>query len=657
MMKVLGVLTALQVAVWATPAPVFGDDTTVFPRQQQNGGGTPPPSSCAPKFSWENTILTEASLDKQTADLFGFGKGKLPKKGECKAFPGDASWPSQQTWNKFNATAGGALIKTVPLAAPCHNDWPQVYDNATCQAITQNWSDPHLHIEDPSSTMWPIFQGRTCLPSNDPNAPCTLGGYAAYSVAIKTVKQIQLAINFARLANLRLVVKNTGHDFADKSIGAGALSIWTHKLNDIQFFPSYSCGSGPASFSGPAFKLGAGVVTEEIYAAAEAHGVSVVGGECHTVGIAGGYIAGGGHSPLSSLAGMGADQVLSLEVVLPSGEYVTASADSNPDLYWALRGGGGSTFGVVTSVVIRAYPKIPVTTMTFNFVTSPNVTADIFWAGMRSFFSHFDRFTSAGAYAYWLVVPIAAPPANEFFFQFMPFWANNMTVSQTQALVAPFLAELTALGIPYSTPIFTHFPSYFQAYNGTFPPLEQVGAPTGHSGSRLFPRENFSNGAKLNTTLSAVRYALTNGGVLIGYAIRSAPPQDAISLKLQDNAINPAWRKNLGFFILGGPQTAPDATDATISNNARILTTDWMKRWREASPGAGSYMSEGDINEPNFQQSFYGEENYKRLLKLKKKLDPSDVFWAITAVGSEDWKVQGQLDFYPTQNGRLCRVS
>lgn len=60
------------------------------------------------------------------------------------------------------------------------------------------------------------------------------------------------------------------------------------------------------------------------------------------MGIAGGYIAGGGHSPMSALVGMGADQVLSLDVVLPSGRYVTANEDSYPDLYWALRGGGGS---------------------------------------------------------------------------------------------------------------------------------------------------------------------------------------------------------------------------------------------------------------------------------------------------------------------------
>jgi hypothetical protein len=273
--------------------------------------------------------LTDAVLanlskqDPSNASLFGFGSDVKAETPACKVFPGDARWPSKKLWDRFNATVGGALIQTVPLAAPCYNNWPE-RDPATCQYVTDHWSDPHLHVNDPASTMWPLFQGRTCLPTDDPSRNCTLGGYAAYSVAATKVSQIQLAVNFARNANIRLVVKNTGHDFADKSIGAGALSIWTHKLKDIRFFKDYSC----KSYRGPAFKLGSGVVTEEVYQAAEQNGVTAVGGECRvsksiftscmsqeltllhqTVGLAGGYVAGGGHSPMSTLVGMGADQV------------------------------------------------------------------------------------------------------------------------------------------------------------------------------------------------------------------------------------------------------------------------------------------------------------------------------------------------------------
>jgi hypothetical protein len=103
-----------------------------------------------------------------------------------------------------------------------------------------------------------------------------LGGYASYSVAVQTVAQIQLALNFARNANIRLVVKNTGHDFADKSVGAGALSIWTHRLKDIQFLANAKFGR----YSGPAFKLAGGVETADLYLEAEKRNLTVVGGVC-----------------------------------------------------------------------------------------------------------------------------------------------------------------------------------------------------------------------------------------------------------------------------------------------------------------------------------------------------------------------------------------
>ena len=89
------------------------------------------------------------------------------------------------------------------------------------------------------------------------SSTCTLGGFPSYAVKISNVAQVQLAVNFARNANLRLVIKNTGHDFLGKSMGAGALSIWTHNLKTIRFLsevhtPSYT--RAPPSGSAPACK-------------------------------------------------------------------------------------------------------------------------------------------------------------------------------------------------------------------------------------------------------------------------------------------------------------------------------------------------------------------------------------------------------------------
>lgn len=88
--------------------------------------------------------------------------------------------------------------------------------------------------------------------------------------------QIQLAVNFARNQNLRLVVKNTGHDFNAKSTGGGALSVWTHYLNEISYLgTNYTSSTG---YAGPAFKVGAGVSVEQMHDAADAQGLMVVGG-------------------------------------------------------------------------------------------------------------------------------------------------------------------------------------------------------------------------------------------------------------------------------------------------------------------------------------------------------------------------------------------
>lgn len=164
---------------------------------------------------------------------------------------------------------------------------------------------------DPTSIMLPLYEGRTCMASGfNYTDTCKMGAYPSYVVNVSSVAQIQLAVNFARNLNLRLVVKNTGHDFNGKASGKGALSIWTHWLKDKAFYPEFQADDG---YVGPAMKFGAGVQVWEAYEYAKANDVTVIGGEAFTVGLGGGFTAGGGHSPLSSLYGLGSDQVLALE--------------------------------------------------------------------------------------------------------------------------------------------------------------------------------------------------------------------------------------------------------------------------------------------------------------------------------------------------------
>jgi hypothetical protein len=125
--------------------------------------------------------------------------------------------------------------------------------------------------------MWPLWEGRSCVPTDDSgNSTCTLGAFPVYAVNATNVAQIQLAVNFARNQGLRLVIKNTGHDYQGRSTGAGALSIWTHNLQGLNYLPKYTLGK----FSGNALHIAAGVVTQDIAEMAENHDGSVVGGMC-----------------------------------------------------------------------------------------------------------------------------------------------------------------------------------------------------------------------------------------------------------------------------------------------------------------------------------------------------------------------------------------
>lgn len=133
--------------------------------------------------------------------------------------------------------------------------------------------------DDNGALMNPLYYGMTCpIPAsgNYANGTCTQGGYSEYAVKVQNVAQIQLAVNFARTLNLRLVVRNTGHDYNGRSVGKGALSIWTHGLKDIQYAQNYKSDA----YSGPVFKVGAGVQGFELYQAADKYGVSAIAGIC-----------------------------------------------------------------------------------------------------------------------------------------------------------------------------------------------------------------------------------------------------------------------------------------------------------------------------------------------------------------------------------------
>lgn len=238
--------------------------------------------------------------------------------------------------------------------------------------------------------MAPLFANQSCDPFQPRSRSCIIGTYSQYTINVTGATDVAAGMKFAEDHNVRLVIHNTGHDFAGKSSGAGSLSLWTHNLKDIEFLDW-----SDQYYSGKAIKMGAGVQGFEANAAAYAQGLQVVSGECPTVGLVGGYTQGGGHSALSSRHGMAADQALEYEVVVPSGDVLIANRHKNTDLYWALSGGGGGTYGLVLSLTAKAHPDVPTAGANLTF-TSTNVDKDIYYDAIQTFLSSLPASADAG---------------------------------------------------------------------------------------------------------------------------------------------------------------------------------------------------------------------------------------------------------------------
>ncbi|KAI9151459.1 FAD-linked oxidoreductase patO [Paramyrothecium foliicola] len=541
----------------------------------------------------------------------------------CKCIPGDSCWPTVEEWDAFNATIGGRLVVPRPLATVCHNP---SYDQSACEYMRREWTSPWLHDDDDSSIMAPALSGGACHPFSARELPCEPGNAITYSVNATDYTDFVKAIAFARSRNIRLVIRNTGHDFLGKSTGKWALSVWTHHMKGAQYLQWNS-----TAYNGPAMRLRAGVQVEEAYEAADAHNAMVVGGDCATVGVVGGFLQGGGHSPLSSIYGLGSDQVLEWEVVDGRGRLLKASPQENSDLYWALSGGGGGTYGIVTSVVVRVYPSTRVTGVQLAFdldVERP----EAFYGAVAKYHEQIIRFSAAGG------MGIAA--ISDTSFSLTPLALPNMSRADAEALIAPLVQELSNLDVRYSLNV-TELPSFLTFWRQLIRPNPTQLVQNAQHGGWMVPRSVIEDNA--SGLESALREITDAGCSFVGLALNASLPDG--SSAVEKNSILPSWRTAAMAVIL--TTSWPEGADERLMRDMRNkMTEKCVPALAKLAPEAGAYLNEADPDQPDWQTAFYGE-NYDRLVAIKNKYDPHHVFYAHTAVGSDSYWINDE--------GRLCR--
>ncbi|KAI1809726.1 FAD-binding domain-containing protein [Poronia punctata] len=553
----------------------------------------------------------------------------------CKAFPGTDSWPSRETWSRLNQTLGGKLLAPTPPAAACHKE-QATFDLNLCASIGKEWTDDAFHTENPISSMWQQYNNDTCLPSQD--TPCSPTGYPAYVVDARSASDVKKGIDFAREHNIRVVVKSTGHDYQGRSQAPGSLSIWVHNMQSrSDVFKSFRPKGCNFDIDGTAVTVGGGSQVGNIVDALDKINQTIVGGTSKSVSV-GGYLTGGGHSVLAQLYGMGADQVLEMEVVTAQGDILVANECQNKDLFWAMRGGGGSTFGVMTSVTLKTHPTPKVVAANLA-IASLDLSAPWVWDMAGYILSQFPYLDKHGVSGYSVASANYSVPAGDKMINVAGvagefILPNSQSKEEMQAIWDPIIAHVNTTWpdavalvdlIPYPS-----FASWLDIYT--------LKDPVGYDlwvGSHLLDEASLT----ANSTAVGEAFKVFGGQAFLvsGNGTRNAKPRGG------SNSISPSWRQSVIHATTG-----LSAPFLDLSGRKEVLAAVNAKTepLRKLAPNMGSYLNENNPEEPNWQTSFWGD-NYDRLLQIKGAVDPNDVFWCHPCVGNDRWETHGY---------RLCPV-
>lgn len=415
-----------------------------------------------------------------------------------------------------------------------------------------------------------------------------------------------------------------------KNLGTGSLALWMHNHNETTVIENYN----GTTYSGPAAKLNAGAVAGDVYQIVYAAGYRIIGGSCLSVGLAGGYTPGGGHSLLNSMYGMGADAVLEWEVVTADGEHLVATPEQNSDLYWAISGGGAGTYAVALSMTTKIFPETQIGSGNLAFNDSV-VGNETFWSGVGDMLAFFPTV-------------VDAPGGMDFQIANNTFEADNIVLpnlspDEVTNLFSPLLASLEDRGIPYTfSP--ESFDSYFDHVQSTLSPLPYGPYPTTiQLTTRLIPRNSSQDPAQNANIMGAFQAPVETG--LYGVGCRAL---NVANITHPDNAVLPQWRDTVALCNVVGYW---DWDISWEENQARkaTLVNDFLPALDSVTPGAGSYLNEIDAEYTgDFKTELYGT-NYDKLLSIKDKYDPDHLFYAHMGVGSTDyWTVD--------DSGRLCAV-
>ncbi|KAF4513234.1 hypothetical protein G6O67_000532 [Ophiocordyceps sinensis] len=563
----------------------------------------------------------------------------------CRCRAQEPCWPSHHEWQALNSSVDGTLVSVRPAANACHDP---AFDAAACNASSVKSTNSLWRASQPGAVQWTNWEAwpernESCFFDSPKSTPCLQGRVSLFSTMVEKAEHIQAAVRFAATHDLRLVIKNSGHCFLGRSTAPESLQISTNKMKSMTFTDRFLPVGGPRGgpHHGSAVTIGAGVNLKELYTAAAGRNLTLVAGMAHTVGAAGGYIQGGGHSPLGNWKGMGSDNALEFTLVNAKGDVVVANDHQNQDLFWALRGGGGGTFGVVVSVSVRTFPSVPAVFVEFGFAV-PKGRSSTYWELIKELHLHLPAVSDAGGCGYYFMLPKPQlQNGTEVLLLSGGFaFLNETRTDKVRQVTDPLAADLRRHGLPgsvYNVEVLPQVSDWMKTA------LKGDADTTGGIvllGSRMVSREFMARPdgpGRLRDALKSIAETMDVG--FTGHVVAGG----AVARSTVDSALNPAWRRTLTHIAFSADwnSSTPAAEQRRIQDT---MTNVAVEKLKALEPDMGAYLNEANPYERDFQRAFWGA-NYERLYAIKKTQDPTGLFIARKGVGSEDWDDAG-----------LCRV-
>jgi FAD/FMN-containing dehydrogenase len=543
--------------------------------------------------------------------------------------PDAEGWPDASQWAQLKEAVDGRLSQVT---------LPDLSDPATQKLLTN-----------------PFYIGEQAgLTQNSGWLDAWQSSPSAYVVAAESAADVAATVAFARRHNVRLVVKGGGHSYLGTSNAPGSLLIWTRPMSAITIHDGFS-PQGSSVAPVPAVSVGAGCIWLDVYQAVTSRdGRYVQGGGCATVGVAG-LLQGGGFGSFSKRYGLAASSLLEAELVTADGKTRIVNAAQQPDLFWALKGGGGGTFGVVTRLTLATH-ELPAT---FGSVRL-DVQAHTDEAYRQLLARFIDLYATRLFNPHWGEQVIVRP---DNLLQIRMLF-QDLDEDQARAPWQPLIEFLMANRDDYAgaESFAVHaFPAryfwdanFFRRYAPSAVDFDnRPGASTDHFwwisdaaqvGSFWYAFTSVWLPASLLRPQNQHRFvdawfaASRHWELALQFSKGLAGAPAAAIDAARNTAMNPEVVDAFAWAVCAanGPRafSGSPPTDRARGVAFRSRVTDAMTALRAVAPNAGTYLNECDYFQTDWKEAFWGA-NYSRLLGIKRRYDPAGLLTVHHGVGSE----------------------